>query len=230
MPLIDAFYKGDINYFINTHEQSAGHAATAYARVSGKPGISIVTSGPGLTNSVTPLTDATNDSTPFILFSGQVPLSAIGTNAFQECPSVDITKPVTKWSYCIKNTEEIPDVIDEAFRVALTGKQGSVHIDLPKCLTLNKYDKNLLKNNLDSKIYIENKNINTKLKVFDINKIHKISDLINNSKKPVIIAGQGCFDCISELRLLSKISNIPVTTTIHGMGVFDEMHLYPLNF
>ena len=103
MPLIDAFYNGSINYYINTHEQSGGHAATGYAKSTQCqkqiPGISIVTSGPGLTNSITALTDATNDSTPFILFSGQVPLKAMGTNAFQECPSVDITRPVTKWSY-----------------------------------------------------------------------------------------------------------------------------------
>ena len=83
MPLIDAFYQGKINYYINTHEQSGGHAATGYAKSSGKPGISIVTSGPGLTNSITALTDATNDSTPMILFSGNVPLNAVGTNAFK---------------------------------------------------------------------------------------------------------------------------------------------------
>ena len=139
MPLIDAFYNGDINYYINTHEQSGGHAATGYAKSTGKPGVSIVTSGPGLTNSLTALTDATNDSTPFVLFSGNVPLSAVGTNAFQECPSTEITKPVTKWSYLVKNTQELPDVVDEAFRVALDGKPGSVHIDLPKCITMGKY-------------------------------------------------------------------------------------------
>ena len=99
MPLVDKFYHGNINYYVNTHEQSAGHAATGYAKSSEKPGVAIVTSGPGLTNMVTPLLDATNDSTPFILFSGQVSTNTMGTNAFQECPATDITKSVTKWNY-----------------------------------------------------------------------------------------------------------------------------------
>ena len=142
MPLVDSFYKGEINYFLNTHEQSGGHAATGYAKSSGKPGISIVTSGPGITNSLTPLTDATNDSTPLIVFSGNVPLSVMGTNAFQECPAVEITKPVTKWSYCVKDVNELPYVVDEAFKVSTHGKKGSVHIDLPKCVLVSKYESN----------------------------------------------------------------------------------------
>ena len=141
MSLIDNFYNNNkIKYYINTHEQSAGHAATAYARVTGKPGISIMTSGPGLTNSITPLTDATNDSTPFILLTGNVPISAIGTNAFQECPATEITKAITKWSYLVKDVNELPDVIDEAFKESTSGKPGSVHIDLPKCILNSNYN------------------------------------------------------------------------------------------
>ena len=92
MPLVDCFYQGSINYYVNTHEQSAGHAATAYARSSGKTGVCIVTSGPGLTNLVTPMLDAQNDSTPLVILSGQVPLAAMGTQAFQECPATQITE------------------------------------------------------------------------------------------------------------------------------------------
>jgi acetolactate synthase-1/2/3 large subunit len=220
MPLIDAFYNGDINYYINTHEQSGGHAATGYAKSTGKPGVSIVTSGPGLTNSLTALTDATNDSTPFVLFSGNVPLSAVGTNAFQECPATEITKPVTKWSYLVKNTQELPDVVDEAFRVALDGKPGSVHIDLPKCITMGKYKikRNYIKQNYNNKI--------TKTKKTSLD----ISDLINESKSPVLLVGQGCNDYSEELRIFAKSANIPVTTTIHGMGVFDETDDLSLQF
>ena len=98
MPLVDAFHNGKINYYLPSHEQSGGHSAAGYAKSTGKTGISIVTSGPGFTNSLTPLTDANNDSVPFILLSGQVPLSSMGTQAFQECPSVEMSKPVTKWS------------------------------------------------------------------------------------------------------------------------------------
>ena len=132
MPLIDKFYGGPIQYYINTHEQSAGHAATGYAKSTDKTGVAIVTSGPGLTNMVTPLLDATNDSTPFVLFSGQVSTANMGTNAFQECPAIEITRPVTKWSYCVESVNELDHVIDYAFDVANKGKKGAVHIDLPK--------------------------------------------------------------------------------------------------
>jgi acetolactate synthase-1/2/3 large subunit len=223
MPLIDAFYKGKINYYLNTHEQSGGHAATGYAKSSGKPGISIVTSGPGLTNSITALTDATNDSTPFILFSGNVPLSAVGTNAFQECPSTDITKPVTKWSYCVQDVQELPDVVDEAFRVSLDGKPGSVHIDLPKCITMSKYNGNNNKRyKFDNKV--------TKEKRMNMEESHFISEIINNAKSPVLLIGQGCNNYSDELRKFAIEGNIPVTTTIHAMGIFDETHDLSLQF
>lgn len=222
MPLIDAFYQGKINYYLNTHEQSGGHAATAYAKSTGKPGISIVTSGPGLTNSITALTDATNDSTPFILFSGNVPLSAVGTNAFQECPSTDITRPITKWSYCVKDVHELPDVVDEAFKVSQNGKPGSVHIDLPKCITAGKYSNT-------EKVFKYDTNINFH-KCMDALDIKRVENLINESKKPVLLVGQGCNDYSDELREFAIKGNIPVTTTIHAMGVFDEVHDLSLDF
>lgn len=223
MPLIDAFYKGDINYYLNTHEQSGGHAATGYAKSTGKPGISIVTSGPGLTNSVTALTDATNDSTPFILFSGNVPLSSVGTNAFQECPSTEITKPVTKWSYCVQDVQELPDVVDEAFKVSTNGKPGSVHIDLPKCITMKKF-------NSSNKKRFKYENKITKEKMMNMTDSHFISEVINNSKFPVLLVGQGCNNYSKELREFALAANIPVTTTIHAMGVFDETHDLSLEF
>ena len=107
MPLIDCFYKGSINYYVNTHEQNSGHAATGYAKSTGKTGVVISTSGPGLTNLITPMLDAQNDSTPLIVFSGQVPLNAVGTNAFQECAATEITKSITKWSYMVKSPNEL---------------------------------------------------------------------------------------------------------------------------
>lgn len=223
MPLIDAFYKGDIRYYMNTHEQSGGHAATGYAKSTGKPGISIVTSGPGLTNSVTALTDSTNDSTPFILFSGNVPLNSMGTNAFQECPSTDITRPVTKWSYCVQDVQELPDVVDEAFKVSTNGKPGSVHIDLPKCITMKKF-------NSSNKKRFKYENKVTKEKMMNMTDSHFISEVINNSKFPVLLVGQGCNNYSEELREFAIAANIPVTTTIHAMGVFDETHDLSLEF
>lgn len=225
MPLVDAFYKGNIKYYLPSHEQSGGHSATGYAKVTGKPGISIVTSGPGFTNSLTALTDAMNDSVPFILFSGQVPKNAMGTQAFQECPSVEMSKPVTKWSYCAKDINELPSVIDEAFYVALSGKQGAVHIDLPKCVISEKmsseikYPDSLKEKEKTDNVYFSSKE--------DFN---KVIDLINKSKKAVIIAGQGCNNSWYQLRKFSKITNIPVTTTIHAMGSFDETDDLSLQF
>ena len=125
MPVIDQFYKNnEIKYYINTHEQSTGHSATGYAKVSGKTGVCIVTSGPGITNMITPMLDATNDSTPLVVLSGQVSKSAMGTNAFQEAPAVNITKNITKWSYQLENVNDIHLVIDKAFEIANHGKKG----------------------------------------------------------------------------------------------------------
>ena len=214
MPLVDCFYKSPINYYINSHEQNCGHAATGYAKSSNKTGVCVVTSGPGLTNLVTPMLDATNDSTPLVVFSGQVPLSAMGTNAFQEAPSVEITKSITKWSYCVQDVSELPYVVDKAFWIANDKKKGCVHIDLPKCVLTN-----VLKNN-DYNEFIKPEN-NFDITNYDFN---EVTNLINNSEKPVFYVGKGCIDGYKELREVALKGNIPVTTTLHGMGVFDEEH------
>tara|TARA_B100000925_G_scaffold291885_1_gene282170 strand:- start:6924 stop:8735 length:1812 start_codon:yes stop_codon:yes gene_type:complete len=223
MPAVDAFYNKDIHYYINTHEQSLGHAATAYAKSSGKPGICMVTSGPGITNMITPITDANNDSTPLIVFSGNVPKKAMGTLAFQECPATEITKPVTKWSYCVQDVNELSDVIDEAFAVSTTGKKGAVHIDLPKCITTAK--------TTNSNLYTDfiYKHPDYSLGI-DSDNLRKAMDLINNCEKRLIIAGQGCQDSYLKLREFAVRANIPVTTTIHGIGVFNEYHNLSLQF
>ena len=224
MSLVDEFHKtSKINYYINTHEQSSGHAATGYAKSTGKPGICIMTSGPGVTNSVTALTDATNDSTPLILLTGNVSLNNIGTNAFQECPATEITKPITKWSYLVEETSDLSDVIDEAFRVSTSGKPGSVHIDIPKCILNNKYNYKLYNKKQFNNIILKPKKINK-------NNLKKIEDLISIADKPILLVGQGCNNYSTELRNFSMKSNIPVTTTIHAMGVFDETHNLSLEF
>jgi acetolactate synthase-1/2/3 large subunit len=219
MSLVDAFYKGDIKYYINSHEQNCGHAATGYARSSDKTGIVITTSGPGLTNCITPMLDAQNDSTPLIVISGQVPLKSIGTRAFQECPAIDLTKTFTKWSYLVKNVGELPDVIDEAFEIANHGKKGVVHIDVPKCILNSTYDQhfNFIKS-------IKSKNI------MNIDQIIQVSHIINESTKPVLYIGQGCNDSYVSLRKFAKLANIPVTTTIHAVGSFDERDDLSLQF
>jgi acetolactate synthase I/II/III large subunit len=222
MPLVDAFYKGNINYYLPSHEQSGGHCASGYAKVTGKPGISIVTSGPGFTNSLTALTDAMNDSVPFILFSGQVPLSSIGSQAFQECPSIEMSKPVTKWSTRVDDINKLPSIIDNAFKIALSGKPGAVHIDLPKCIISDKLtNKNYIKSNDKTDI---------KMDIIDFKTLKPIIELINKANKPVIIAGQGCNSSWNLLRQFSEIANIPATTTIHAMGCVDETSELSLEF
>lgn len=221
MPLIDAFAVKKINYFINTHEQSLGHSATGYAKSTNKTGVCIVTSGPGLTNMVTPIVDANNDSTPLVIFSGQVPKKVMGSSAFQECPSTEITKSITKWNYCVQNIEELPYIVDKAFQIANTGKKGVVHIDLPKCVTSSIYTEEFVYKRFEFP------------KIQEINNIvivEHIARLINNSMKPVIIVGKGCVDAFVQLRELINITNIPVTSTIFGMGILPDDSPMSLGF
>lgn len=238
MPIVDAFYKGDIKYYMNTHEQSGGHAATGYAKLSGKTGVSIVTSGPALTNCVTAITDAMSDSTPLIVISGQVPLASMGTNAFQECPSVDITTPITKWSHCVKDVHDIPWVMDKAFHVAHDGKPGAVHIDMPKCVSSATYTGDTIpemNHRMDTVLDAPSKE--RRKKTLTSTEVEHIRTLIESSERPVILAGKGCNSAWKELRAFVEKTKIPITTTIHAMGVVDEstpeslqflgMHGYP---
>ena len=220
MPLVDLFKNKQINYYVNNHEQNCGHAATGYAKSTGKPGVAIVTSGPGLTNMVTPILDATNDSTPLVVFSGQVPRSAMGTLAFQECPATEITKPCTKWSYCVKHNDDLFDTVNEAFRVANTGKKGAVHIDLPKCSSISENGINKFKNNTNNTNNTNNKSINYKL-------LHK---LIIESTAPIVCIGKGANSCPVELYEFIKKYNLHITSTIHAMGTFDENDELSLGF
>eukprot|EP00486_Rosalina_sp_Unknown_P002426 CAMPEP_0201564168 /NCGR_PEP_ID=MMETSP0190_2-20130828/2202_1 /ASSEMBLY_ACC=CAM_ASM_000263 /TAXON_ID=37353 /ORGANISM="Rosalina sp." /LENGTH=665 /DNA_ID=CAMNT_0047979975 /DNA_START=200 /DNA_END=2197 /DNA_ORIENTATION=- len=255
MPVIDAFHNDpDFNYYITAHEQSLGHAATGYAKVSGKTGVAIVTSGPGLTNMVTPILDATNDSAPLLCISGQVPLAAMGSSAFQECPATDITKSITKWNYCLQSTEEIPYVIDHAMWLSQHGKKGAVHIDVPKCVSASKYspekamnlndqlfelcshpenseefdfsvecpDDKLLKSNRRS--YEWHGKIKNLQHPVDKETFKKMANLINNASCPVFYIGQGCENSADLLTKAAIEARIPVTTTLHAMGLFDETH------
>ena len=231
MPLIDCFNnQKSINYYINTNEQNLGHSATGYAKSTGKPGVCIVTSGPGLTNLITPMLDAQNDSVPLVVLSGQVGLKSLGTNAFQEAPSVDLTKVFTKWSYCVKKTEDLPFILDKAFKISNEGKKGVVHIDLPKCIISNKIVESYLHSN---EIKISNLDSNYKLSNNNDNKmelIEMISKIINMSKKPVLCIGQGCNNYSKLLTAFANKANIPVTTTLHAVGVFNETKSLSLKF
>ena len=219
MPIIDSLYNSKINYYVNTHEQNTGHSATGYAKSSNKTGVCMVTSGPGITNMITPILDAKNDSTPLVVISGQVSLEAQGKNSFQEAPAVDLTKHVTKWSYQIKDIYEMESIINKAFRVANDGKKGPVHIDLPKCVSYQNYNPSISyisKNSEYDTKYNKNK--------YSRKDFVKLAKIVNNSKKPVIYLGQGCHGASEYLTDFAKKSNIPVTSTIHACGIFDETH------
>src|SRR2546425_3605110 len=137
LPMFDQLYKTPAKFILNRHEQAAGHCADGYARATGRPGVCIVTSGPGATNTVTPLATAQLDSIPIIVFSGQVATKVIGNDAFQEADVTGITRPCTKWNYLVKDVRELPRVINEAFMIASSGRPGPVLVDLPKDVSVS---------------------------------------------------------------------------------------------
>jgi len=227
MPIIDTLYDGDINYYVNSHEQNCGHALTGFSKSNlehDKKAVVMTTSGPGFTNLITPMLDMTNDSSPGVFITGQVPLTAIGTNAFQEAPSVALSKHVTKYSTQITSIIDIESEFDKAFDIAYGGKMGAVHIDIPKCIASSSIcydDYHYLLNNKLTNIYPV-----IDFDIFNIENydIENSVTTINNSKKPVIYLGQGCVNDYKLLREFAIKGNIPVISTIHGCGIFDETH------
>ena len=223
MPLIDLLVDKKtqiprINYWINNHEQCTGHTATGYAKSTGKTGICMVTSGPGLTNMLTSILDAHHDSTPLVCFSGQVPHAVMGTRAFQECPATQITKHCTKWSYLVQPNDCLESVVREALRVAQHGKKGAVHIDLPKCILVAPNGQTVVRGPSIPTTHTQSVSPSTLL------------GLIRGSTRPVLYCGQGAVDCVDELREFADILGIPVTTTIHGLGVYCEHDRLSLGF
>src|SRR5947199_2604052 len=135
LPMFDQLYKTPAKFILNRHEQASGHCADGYARATGKVGVCIVTSGPGATNTVTPLATAQMDSIPMVVFSGQVPTKVIGNDAFQEADVTGITRPCTKWNYLVKDIRELPRVVNEAFLIATSGRPGPLLVEQPKDAT-----------------------------------------------------------------------------------------------
>jgi len=175
-----------------------------------------VTSGPGITNLVTPLQDALTDGVPLIVFSGQVPTGAMGTDAFQECPATEITRPCTKWNYVCLDFTQLPWAVNEAFRIAKSGRPGPVHIDLPKDIVSMKahVPEAALRKSSDC--------VGDSPPAVDMELIQKAADMINKAKRPIFYVGQGANHCPEILRQVVKKANAPITTTVHAMGVYDE--------
>ena len=228
LPVFDAIHNSPhFDFILPRHEQGAGHMAEGYARASGKPGVVLVTSGPGATNVVTPMADALADGTPMVVFTGQVVTSAIGSDAFQEADVIGISRACTKWNVMVKSVAELPRRINEAFEIATSGRPGPVLVDLPKDITAG-----ILRRAIPTESAIPTMPSAASRAVLELTKkqlassIRRVADLINVAKKPVIFAGHGviCSENGPELlRALADKASIPVTTTLHGLGGFDEL-------
>ena len=207
-----------IKHILARHEQGAGHAAEGYARSSGKPGVLLVTSGPGATNAVTALTDAYMDSVPLVCISGQVPTHLIGTDAFQECDTTGITRPCTKHNWLVKDVNDLAEVIHKAFEIATTGRPGPVLIDIPKDIQFNKGSyKNKKSNSPKSLNGSQSNKVNPK-------DIDKFIEMMKNSSKPIFYTGGGVINSgpkASELlKELVSLTGFPITSTLQGLGAF----------
>ena len=205
-----------LKHILVRHEQGAGHAAEGYARSSGKPGVLIVTSGPGATNAVTALTDAYMDSIPLVCITGQVPTHLIGTDAFQECDTTGITRPCTKHNWLVKNIKDLGKTIHKAFEVATTGRPGPVLVDLPKDVQFQKtsYTK-----------YKKQKKLNGKKhNHFSQKDIDELIKLMSKSSKPIFYTGGGVINsgpkASALLRELVNTTGFPITSTLQGLGAY----------
>ncbi|MEE2877200.1 MAG: biosynthetic-type acetolactate synthase large subunit [Candidatus Neomarinimicrobiota bacterium] len=224
LPAYDALTKYDdrIHHVLVRHEQGATHMADGYARASGKVGVAMATSGPGATNMVTGLATAMMDSSPIVCITGQVPLSVIGTDAFQETDVTGITLPVTKHSFLVTEVKELAQTIHDAFRIARSGRPGPVVIDIPKCVQNETASFSYSNPPADLSAHVVNGAVTKE-------QIRLAADLINVAEKPVILAGHGVLlsEAMTELKQLAEEGSIPVSTTLLGIGGFPSSH--PLN-
>ncbi len=218
LPIYDEiFQQEEIQHILVRHEQGAGHAAEGYARSTGKVGVMLVTSGPGATNAVTPLQDALMDSVPLVCISGQVPTSLIGSDAFQECDTVGITRPCTKHNWLVKDVNQLASVIHEAFRIAQTGRPGPVLVDVPKDIqfatgTYTPPDAHKTLKSYQPKV------------TGDARAIQAAVELMASARRPIIYSGGGVVNSGPEatklLRELVQLTDFPITSTLMGLGSY----------
>ncbi len=219
LPLYDSIYDSDIRHILVRHEQAAAHAADGYARVSGKTGVCIATSGPGATNLVTGIATAQMDSSPVVALTGQVGTPIIGTDAFQEVDTISITMPITKANFQPRKSTDLPEIIDAAYNIAGTGRKGVVVVDLPKDVL----EADVTESDMKKVLKLEGYKPTTKA---NIKQIKKAIKTIEGSEKPVILAGGGVIlsDASEELFEFAKLANIGVATSLMGKGSIPEDH------
>ncbi|MTI19199.1 acetolactate synthase 3 large subunit [Rhodobacteraceae bacterium RKSG542] len=219
LPIYDELIQQDvIEHILVRHEQGAGHAAEGYARSTGKPGVCLVTSGPGATNMVTALTDAMLDSIPLVCITGQVPTNLIGSDAFQECDTVGITRTCTKHNWLVKKIEDLPRILHEAFYVATSGRPGPVVVDIPKDV---QFATGIYEGPAPNAT--QHKSYRPQLKG-DMNAIRATVELIASAKRPVFYTGGGVINAgpaaSQLLRELAEMTGVPVTSTLMGLGAY----------
>ena len=223
MPVYDELYKyqDEIHHVLTRHEQGATHSAQGFARISGRVGVAIATSGPGATNLVTGLADAQIDSTPMVCITGQVSSHLLGSDAFQETDIIGISTPITKWNYQITKASEIPEIFAKAFYIAKSGRPGPVLIDITKDAQFDKIE-------FSYKKVEAIRSYNPEPKI-NPDALKNAADLINNAKKPLIVWGQGVILGNAEDELIKFVekSGIPAAWTILGASAIPTSH--PLN-
>lgn len=223
MPVYDALYdyRDQLNHILVRHEQAAAHAAEGYARVSGKTGVCIVTSGPGATNTITGIADAMMDSTPIVVIMGQVGAKMLGTDAFQECDVVDVTQPISKWAYQIRSAKDVAWAVHRAFYIAGSGRPGPVVLDFTKNAQLEKAD--YVPGTIDFiRSYVP-------VPPTERQSIIDAAELINQSKRPLVLVGQGVElgDASEELKAFIEKAGLPAGCTLLGLSALPSQH--PLN-
>ena len=217
LPIFDALYDSPINFISVRHEQGATHMADAYARVTGKCGVVLVTSGPGATNTVTGLATAHMDSIPLVALTGQVKTPLIGNDAFQEADTTGITRPVTKHNCIVKDPKDLARIIHEAFYIARTGRPGPVLVDLPMDVSMSPAPMEGKGTEVDLPGYRVRQGGHTR-------QVKRAAEAINEAERPVLYVGGGVIlsNASDELRQLVNKANVPITTTLLGLGSFDE--------
>lgn len=228
--MFDAIYNSEhFEFILSRHEQGAGHMAEGYARASGRPGVVLVTSGPGATNVITPMADALADGTPMVVFSGQARTTAIGSDAFQEADMIGISRGCTKWNVMVRNLAELPRRINEAFEIATSGRPGPVLVDLPIDVTAGVVKEPV---HMESTLPPLSHSLAAPRHILELYEreldasIRRAAEIINKAESPVILAGHGviCSEGGPEaLKELANRASMPVTTTLHGLGAFDEL-------
>ncbi|MDP1853421.1 MAG: biosynthetic-type acetolactate synthase large subunit [Candidatus Omnitrophota bacterium] len=218
LPIFDRLYDAPIKFILTRHEQAAAHAADAYARVTGKVGVCLATSGPGATNLVTGIATAYMDSVPMVAITGQVKTTLIGNDAFQEADVTGITRPITKHNYLVRNVKELACIVKEAFYIASTGRPGPVVIDLPVDVQTSECD-------FDYPQTCHMRSYNPTYEGHP-GQIKKAAKLISQARRPIIYAGGGVIisGASQELKDLAEKINAPVTMTLLGLGGFDGTH------